>query len=377
MFVPMKALLFVFACLLFVSCQAPVDNAWVHTPTEQWPQIAMMNEVWYQNGEQYIHPSFDYAGSGFLLTHQQKTYAVTAKHVLWIATPKEMKVVNPNPYLERWIMHPKGNLADSVRIDQLINTDSNEQLYQGQSIQQRDWLVFSIQSASPNIQRLIPSFRQLEAGERIYYAGCPYQEPDFVIGTAKVLSARGDRIVFSIDDPNAKVNGASGSPLIDSLGYVVGILSGTSVNPHDGSPAFYGLSTNYLQKIFNDDPDKNKPLLSLADFLSEAITANGVEAAITAYHRLMQEEDVYFRYQILPEEFLQVATELMEQDRSEDAIQILQLSLEDFYPFSRTHAMLGQIYKEMGDLTAAKSALTTALKFNPNNDRAKELMEGL
>ncbi|MEM7374750.1 MAG: trypsin-like peptidase domain-containing protein [Bacteroidota bacterium] len=373
----MKHLLLVFCCLYILSCNAPSYNAWVQNSPDKWPQIAMINEVWYQNGEQYVHPSFAYAGSGFLLNYQQKTYAVTAKHVLWIATPKEMKVVNPTPYLERWIMHPKGNLADSVRIDRLINTDPTEQLYGEQSIQQRDWLVFSVQSASPNIRALTPSFRQLVAGESLYYAGCPYEETDCLIGRAKVLSARGNRIVFSIDDPDAKVNGASGSPLIDSLGYVVGILSGTSVNPNDGSPAFYGLSTHYLQKVFSDDPNKNHPLLSLADVLSDAIAAQGVDSAIAAYHHLMQEEDVYFRYQVLPEEFLRVASDLMEEDRSDDAIRILHLSLEDFYPFSRTHAMLGQIYKERGDTPAAKRALATALEYNPNNERAKELLESL
>src|SRR5690606_30834781 len=133
--------------LAYISSPAMAQQAdWIRKPKEQWPQIAMINEVWYKNGERYIHPSFKYAATGFLIDTGKDTLAVTAKHVLWIAKAKSMNSVDLKDNLQRWIMHPKGNLTDSVVIDKLVNRDSTEILEGPNStVTQRDWLVFTTQ----------------------------------------------------------------------------------------------------------------------------------------------------------------------------------------------------------------------------------------
>lgn len=361
--------------ILFFSCTPELDDEWYKASPVSWPLISMVNEVWFESGERYIDPSFDYAATGFLLEYEERIYAATAKHVLWIAKPAAMKHVNPDPYLKKWVMHPKRNLKDSVVLGSLVNVDTTE-LLQGpaSSIQERDWLLFETKYVSPRIQPLRPSFRQLFPGEKLYYTGCPYKEGTCITGSGKVLRHRGDRIIFSLDEPNPNIGGASGSPLIDSVGQVVGILSGTSINPIDGSPAFYGISTHYLKKILEDSPNKNQALISIADVLRREIEEGGLGSAIAIYEEIVAKDEHFFQYSVSPEEFYTVASELQAAGKSEDAIGILKLSLKDQYYFSRTHSLMGQVYAELGQITSAKNALNIALQLSPANQAAADLL---
>ncbi|MCB0855544.1 MAG: trypsin-like peptidase domain-containing protein [Bacteroidetes bacterium] len=374
----MKSLFLLLPGILFIlSCQPDSTKKW--TPSEgPWPQIGMMNEVWYQNGERYIHSSFEYAGSGFLIDYQGKTLAATAKHVLWIAKTKAMQTVNPNPFLERWIMHPKGNLADSVVLDQLINTDTSEYLQgSGATITERDWLVFTTKSVSPNIKPLTPSFRQLRAGETVYFQGCPYKDSTCVSGSGKVFLSRGSRFEFTKDDSSFQANGISGSPILDSSGYLVGIFSGTSVNRENGDPGFLGVSTHYLEKVLNGETDINQRMTPIYDYLSQEIVQNGIEGAVDNYHELVGNPDNYFDYHVTPEGFNQLVRELLDAGDIQGALAILELSMEDHSQYSRTFALLGKTYLALGELEEAEKALEDALRLWPENKEALELMEEL
>ena len=89
-----------------------------------------------------------------------------------------MDKVNPNPYLEKWIMHPKEMSLILLCLVPLLNTDTTEVLQgPGSSVGERDWIVFTTKKVSNNIQRSSASFRKVQAGENIYYCGCPYKEP--------------------------------------------------------------------------------------------------------------------------------------------------------------------------------------------------------
>ena len=110
--------------LLPLVCFSQKKEKWMEYPKEQWPQVALINHVQFKNGDQYIHPSFKYAATGFLIDNGKDTLAATAKHVLWIAKNKKSKTVQINAEIDRWIMAPKGNAIDSVVIDKLLNEDS-------------------------------------------------------------------------------------------------------------------------------------------------------------------------------------------------------------------------------------------------------------
>ena len=340
--------------------------------------VALINEVWYEDDQQYVHSSFTYAGTGFLINTAQGVLAATAKHVLMIANPKGMKGVSPNIHLEKWVMHPKQNALDSVILGQLLNEDKEEMLGFGNaSIQLRDWIVFATQYHSPNIQKLTPRFTQLKVGETIYFTGCPYKKENCIIEKATVLSVKGNRIVFSKEDQTANIGGASGSPLIDAEGKLVGILSGTSVSPKNGDNALFGISTHYLKKILKGDKDLNKTIIPIDQFLKTTIAEKGVDEMIQQYQSLKVEPSFYFDYFVSPEGINRIADEFLETGQIEEALKILALSEEEHAFFSNTYTLFGKAYLAQKEPISAKKALTEALRLWPENEAAQELMRVL
>lgn len=368
---------FIFSFFIFLSgCTKQLDNKKAINTPPNLANIALINEVWYENNQQYIHPSFTYAGTGFLINTDQGVLAATAKHVLLIANPKGMKGVSPNVHLERWIMHPKQNTIDSVVVGQLLNEDKAEILgFDNASIQLRDWIVFTTQYHAPNIKALTPRFTPLKAGETIYFTGCPYKEENCIVEKATVLSVKGNRIVFSKENQTANIGGASGSPLVDAQGNLVGILSGTSVSPKDGQDALFGISTHYLEKILKRDKNLNQSVIQITDFLNQSIANSGVDATIQKYRQLKKKANFYFDYQVSPEGINTVADQLLANGKMEEALKVLALSEVEHGFFSDTYTLLGKAHLAKKDAELAKQALTEALRLWPENEAAQQLMK--
>ena len=161
----MKLLLFLCPFSLFSQIKEP----WIIRPQNDWPQIAMTNNIQYKNGDRYIHPSFAYAGTGFLINAGSDTLAVTAKHILLVARNKKSNAVTINKELLHWTMKPKMNFSDSVVIDKLINDDTTEIIEGGNSsIFERDMLVLSIKKASRNIYPLRVRYTTPRIVEKVY-----------------------------------------------------------------------------------------------------------------------------------------------------------------------------------------------------------------
>ena len=364
--------------LLILFClSSPIiaqQAKWIQKPQEEWPQIAMVNEVWYKNGERYIHPSFEYAASGFLIDTGTDTLAVTVKHALWVAKTKSMNTVDFKDNLERWIMHPKGNPRDSVVIDELINKDPNEILEGTNStITQRDWLVFSTKYVSPKIQPLKPRFTPVKIGERVKYLGCPYEDKDCVIGESEVLEIEGNRIVFT-KPKGANVSGASGSAIIDENGYLIGILGGASTNKKNGESALYGTSTHYLQKVLNNEKPLNVPLIPITKVLRSEIIKNGIDSGLKAFTMLKAEPENFFRYDFSPERLNDLGVDLLNEKKTDWSIAVFKLSLSE-YKLTHTYKKLGDAYLANGQKGKAKSAYNKAIKLWPENEEAKEALK--
>ena len=170
----MKLLLVISPLSLFSQMREP----WMSKPKDEWPQIALTNNIQYKNGDRYIFSSFAYAGTGFLINTGTDTLAVTAKHILLIARNKKTNSVSINNDLLLWSMKPKGNYSDSVVIDKLINDDTAEVIEGIKStILERDMLVLSIKKSSKNIYPLKPRYSIPRNGEKVYLIGCAYAHP--------------------------------------------------------------------------------------------------------------------------------------------------------------------------------------------------------
>lgn len=345
-------------------------------PQEQWPQIAMVNEVWYKNGERYVHPSFAYAATGFLIDVGWDTLAATVKHALWIAKTSSMTTVDINDDLQHWIMHPKGRLQDSVVIDRLLNNDPSELLQgAGSSITQRDWLVFSIRFVSPHIQPLQPRYTPLRAGEKLWYFGCPYDDPACSVQATEVIETAGDRIVFRKPQGIA-LGGASGSPLVDADGHLVGILGGFAVARSTGEEALYGISTRYLQKVLSHEQPLNTPLIPMTEVLLSEFRAGRVAAGRRLFEALKAKSENWQVYDFSSESVNAVGNALLEEKRFREAIALYQLSLQEL-ALSPTYTQLGKAYRAIGKQGQAEKALRKALELWPANKEAQAILQEL
>ncbi len=195
-------------------------TAWIDEPQDQWPQIAMVNEI------EYVDQYFPVAGCAFLLEAGGDTVAATAKHVLIYFKPDAMETVSFGDFLVSWVMHPKDNPGDSVLAGRLINRDPGERIAYGPS--RNDWLLFEIESRSPRIEPLRFRERPLEEGEKVFIVGWRYTDLECpqVIYEGRVAGWEDGEVIISTEElADNTIPGLSGAPVIDSGGRLIGLMS--------------------------------------------------------------------------------------------------------------------------------------------------------
>ena len=195
-------------------------ESWIDRPTDQWPQIAMINNIDYED------KTFPVAGCGFLLDTGTNVYAVTAKHVLVYFKSDRMDSVSFANTLRRWVMYPKNKPDDAVIVDRLINENVDESLEQLPS-PKKDWLVFSIKERSNHIQPLKFRRDELRPGEKVFIIGWRYTDKNCtqrVYEGEVVRLLDGSFLVSTVTLADNTMPGLSGAPVIDSRGHLVGIM---------------------------------------------------------------------------------------------------------------------------------------------------------
>jgi hypothetical protein len=335
----------------------------------------MINEVWYTNGERYVHPSFEYAATGFLIDTGTDTLAATVKHVLWVAKTRTMNRVSVEGQLVRWIMHPKGNLRDSVVIDKLINSDTSEILSGARStITQRDWLVFTTKYTSPHIQPLKPRYSVVKTGEKIRFFGCPYKSVDCITAESKVAEVQGNRIIFEMPE-GMELGGASGSPVVDKNGLLIGILGGSSMT-QTGKPALYAISTHYLKDVLTHKQPLNVPLIPIGEVLKPEIKKLGIKAGLKKFATLKNDSKNYFIYNFASEEINALGDALLHEQKPDWAIAIYKLSITEF-PFAGTYIKIAKAHLAKNEKDLAIEAYKKAIVLHPENKEAAEALKNL
>src|SRR5687768_9681411 len=202
------------------SCQ--VKESWIEKSKDQWPSIALVNDVLYMDGARHQDTSLTYAGTGFLLKTGRDTLAVTVKHVLYAARNNKTDRVIVNRDMQRWMMYPKNNRSDSVIIGHLINEDSTEKLFSAENgVLQRDWLVFTTTWRSPNIIPLTLSRSNVDIGDRIYMIANPYDFQHTLTVSGTIMKKAGEHLFVKFDSIGKQtLGGASGSPILDENGHL-------------------------------------------------------------------------------------------------------------------------------------------------------------
>jgi hypothetical protein len=301
---------------------------WMQKPVRAWPQIALVNDVLYKNGDRYEDPTITYGASGFLLDTGKDTVAVSAKHILWVARNKATKRVVINDQLKSWKMYPKDNPADSVVTDQLMNEDSTEKLWDrfDNGVLQRDWLVFSTKYVSPKIQPLKVRKKPVSVGESVYLIGNPYRFRQTLTAKGRVVKNEGPVFYVQIQGVGMDtvfLGGASGSPIIDTNGRLAGIYSNGKTDGQSGKRLNVINSTAYLKKILAGTQPLNvnrKPVSVYIDSLLQKAT---VQKALPVFDRFLRNESAYYTYEITyfnHENIIKTGEKLIEANRKNEAV---------------------------------------------------------
>lgn len=358
---------------------AQTPEPWIGLSPAQWPSIALINEVQYKNGDRYVHPSFRYAGTGFLIDTGTDTLAATAKHILWIAKNKQSSGVSVNGYLQQWMMHPKGNTQDFALMDQLLNEDPAEKLEgAGSSITERDWIVFSVKQTSPQLYPLKPRYTPLQAGEKVYIISCPYNDSTTQVHKGIVVRKYGMDI-FIDRDPKANMGGSSGSPVIDAKGYLIGIVSASTTDNESGKTVVVAISTEYLAGILNKKADLNAPKKDYGALILQIAQEKGARAAIRQYQSLIKNSENYYQYNLWSTSrngLREAGVKLQEMDRLAEAVHILAFNAKINGSFYQNHNLLAKAQLQLGKKKAAIKSYRISTQRYPDQ-KENEAFEAL
>lgn len=359
----MKLLLAI--CPLSVFSQ--VREPWILRPQSEWPQIAMTNNIRYKNGDTYIHPSFAYAGTGFLINTGTDTLAVTAKHILLVARNKKSNAVTINKELLHWSMKPKMNFSDSVVIDKLINDDTTE-IIEGSnsSIFERDMLVLSVKKASSNIYPLRLRYTTPRTGEKVYVLSCAYADASCTVNEGSIVGKYGFDIIINTNKPMEP--GASGSPVIDANGYLIGVFSSLTSDNSVNKPVAVAISTEYLKDVLNKKPDLNQPKKDYTEMIVNTTLYSGPQAAINEYRKLTAYPQTYYFYNFRSTTrngLREAGEKLLSLDQVDEAIEILKFNTEVNSNYYVDYNILAKAYLRAGNKQEAINAFRNSVsRFN-------------
>lgn len=207
----------------------------------------------------------DFAGNAFLIEHQGRVFAVTAKHVLLLARTDAMTSVDLEGHLASWRVHPNGVPEQYIELGPLLNADHTEVLDPG--VIARDWLVFSVKVNHSSLTPLQLRDKPVQAGERLFAVGCSYAYRDDCapqrVEAGTFLRYTDGNLMVELDGFDlSKLGGLSGSPVIDAEQRLVGIVSNVLPHPDGKGDVFAPASLDYLREVLAQLPEEEAPARS-------------------------------------------------------------------------------------------------------------------
>lgn len=198
-------------------------------------EIALVNGIEFYNSK-FSQPKFS---CGFLLKHNNDTFAITAKHILKVIKTDDMKSVSFDGAVKNWSLYPLDKKNEIIVVDKLLNENKTEFL-EDKSTYDNDWLVFSLKENHSKVKPLLVRTSPLLPGEKLYVTGWTRkmetgQQRVYEFEYYKTISNR--ILVKDVLVPE-QFGGLSGAPLLDEQGMVVGIVSNGTTDPDTNKKYF-------------------------------------------------------------------------------------------------------------------------------------------
>ncbi|MBO2009955.1 trypsin-like serine protease [Hymenobacter negativus] len=212
-----------FLLLLSASCSAQE-----RTSTKVFPEIALTNRI------DFVDPHFDQPrfSCGFLLAHNQDTFAITARHLLKFIKTKEMTRLSLGNSIKSWSLFSLPTKDKSVVTKRLLNENTAASL-EDKATYDDDWLVFSLRSNHTTVKPLVFRTAPLQPGETLYVVGWTrrMEEGPQRVYEFEYYKTVDHRLLLKDVVVPEQFGGLSGAPLVDEQGQLVGIVSGGTVDP--------------------------------------------------------------------------------------------------------------------------------------------------
>jgi tetratricopeptide (TPR) repeat protein len=109
-------------------------------------------------------------------------------------------------------------------------------------------------------------------------------------------------------------------------------------------------------------------LKSISEPLTKALTEDGVAGTVAQYRRMRKEEPA--AYDFSEDALIDFANQLIAQKRTNDAIQILKLEVENYPKYWSAYDSLGDAYKIAGQKGLAITNYKRSLELEPGNGNA-------
>lgn len=135
-----------------------------------------------------------------------------------------------------------------------------------------------------------------------------------------------------------------------------------------------GAIGNALINILHDQP-YTLPKLSIAELLYRTYRAHGVAATVQRYRSLKQSADP--AYDFSESELNELGYELLGENKTQDAIEILKLNVEAFPSSWNVYDGLGEAFMKNGNKELAIENYKKSLELNPQNSNAEDMLKKL
>jgi len=200
---------------------------WIKEPISKWPFIALTNTIQFQD------TTYKDLANSFLIDTGNDTLAVTCKHIFLVFKNHGLNSIDLGENFKEWIIYPKGAPENNIVLGNLINKDNKEIIGAFNTLKNRDWIVFDVNSI--NNEGFFPlklRSKPIYKNDIVYSVGWAHHQstklPSLV--KMKIYENTGNYYYTTTITKDVDPVGRSGSPVIDSNGHLVGIISGGEGN---------------------------------------------------------------------------------------------------------------------------------------------------